>query len=75
MDDKTLELLIENDKEWRRHMIKTMETVRKHGETNSTNILINVSEIGKLKVWNMVWRFVGTSVFGFFLYLVRDNIF
>jgi len=68
MDETTLQAITENDREWRRYMVRTIEEIRHVGVENT-------NDIAKLKVWNLMWRFFGVTLFSFLLYLVRDKLF
>jgi len=67
MDDETLREIVENDKEWRKYMVHSIEDIRK--ETG-----INSKDISSLKTWNIVWRILGFSLFSSLLYVVRGII-
>lgn len=47
MDDKRLELLADNDREWRMFMIQEITQLR--------------AEVSAMKAWNLVFRYVSTS--------------
>lgn len=59
---KNYDDIIENEREWRRHIIKELDDIK-------TIQIDNVTQISNLKVWNVVWRSLGSSIVAVFLWL------
>lgn len=57
MDDKTISTLIGNEKEWRRYLVVQIKDMREE------HLLLR-DELKGLKVWNIVWRFLGSTAIG-----------
>ena len=47
-------VLIENDREWRRHILKEISFIRKTLTQQSEEVTSQGKDIAKLKVWNRV---------------------
>jgi len=68
MDEVTKNTIVENDREWRKYMINSLELIRAESARNA-------KEISTLKTWNKVWRFAGTTFVGIIIYYIKDRIF
>lgn len=49
MDEKQLESLLENEKEWRRYIVEQLENMR--------------TDVHSLRAWSLVFRLAGTAAF------------
>lgn len=58
--------LIENEKEWRRYVVKKLDTiVDKHHQHGR--------EIERLKIWNTIWRSMGTLIIGAITWFLKEH--
>ena len=64
MDEATINALIDNEKEWRRHIVMKMEESAK----NEARVW---AELHSMKGWNLVFRLAGTTVFAVILALLQ----
>ena len=55
MDDKRIDFLIDNDREWRKHILKQLSDVKKQQVTNC-------EEIAKLNIKASIWGGVSGGV-------------
>jgi len=67
MEDKHIESLIDNEREWRRHIVEQLDTMQKeHG--------IFREQITALRVWNRIWRVIGAGTLGLLIYWVKGKL-
>ncbi len=57
MDDKELDRIIDNDREWRKHLVKEVAGIR----TEQTEIKV---EMAKMKVWIWIGRAAFVAAWG-----------
>lgn len=56
MDERQLNLLMENDREWRKYMIEKLDSLS--------------TEVSEMKAWNLTFRVLGSAVFSIALAVV-----
>jgi hypothetical protein len=67
MDDKDYDGLLDNEREWRRFLIRKVESI----ESEFTH---TAREIAAIKVWNIVFRIIGASVFTIVLIWIESKL-
>ena len=74
MEDKHIESLINNEREWRRHIIKTLDTMQEE-HVNFYDQLGSLREkLSALRVWNRIWRVSGGLILGLIIYWVKGKL-
>lgn len=66
-DDEHIEALINNEKDWRRYLVKKMDAMQQE------HVGFH-KDLSSIKVWNKIWRLVGGSILGLLMYFVRDRL-
>lgn len=62
MDEKTIEALIDNEKEWRRFIVNELEV-----------ITVIQERISKIEAWNLVFRIIGAVMFALLLAMIETG--
>lgn len=64
MEEKDIDRLIENEREWRRHIVKALDDSAKADQLIWT-------EIHSIKAWNLAFRVLGSTAFAIVLAYIQ----
>ena len=67
MEDEHIESLIGNEREWRKYLVKKLDTMQKEHA-------IFRDQITALRVWNRVWRVIGAATLGLLVFWIKGKI-
>ena len=67
MEDKHIESLINNEREWRRHIVKKLDAMQKE------HALFR-EQVSALRVWNRIWRIMGAATLGLLVFWIKGKL-
>lgn len=67
MDDSQIEALIDNERDWRKYLVKKMDAMqREHMKFHQ--------EIAAMRVWNRITRIGAGTILGLLIYWVKGKL-